>query len=50
MDREGIRYHSVFGDRANTPCICEGRESAVMDPLQVDVGPNEEQARRRDSG
>jgi len=34
MDRAGIRYHSVFGDRANTGCICEGGESAVIDTLQ----------------
>jgi len=30
MDRAGIRYHSVFGDRADTGCIREGGESAVI--------------------
>jgi len=30
MDREAIRYRSVFGDRANTGYICEGGESAVI--------------------
>ena len=30
MDRLAIRYHSVFGERANTACICEGGESAVL--------------------
>jgi len=33
MDRLAIRYHSVFGDRANTFCIYEGGESGELSGL-----------------
>ena len=78
MDRTAIRYHSVFDDRANTACICEVGEGAVIGGL-VEIAlpstganaernserargrgcnwqgyfgqpPNEERARRRESG
>ena len=34
MDRDVIRYHSVFGDQANTPpCICEARKDEFVNKV-----------------